>query len=177
MVKRAFVSLGYFLVFLFALILFTPKQSVYYFAEAQLKPLSVIVSNESLQDNLFSLDIDNAKVYGQNIEAASVEKTKVIILGIYNSIEISNIQLASFMNSFFPKNIEHISIHYSIINPLSVNIFADGEFGVVDGELSLFDQNVSLVLKPSKLMLSNYKTTLREFKKQSNGEYTYAKAL
>ncbi|WP_428738046.1 hypothetical protein [Sulfurimonas sp.] len=177
MVKKLGLSLGYFLVFVLALIMFTPKQSVYYFAEKKLQPFDVIISHESLEDNLFSLGIEHAQVYGQNIEAANVEKANVIILGLYNSVSIENVKLASFLESFVPQDVEHISINYSIINPLAVTISANGDFGVVDGELSLLDQNLSLVLQPSKLMHSKYQTTLREFKKQSNGEYTYAKAL
>ena len=177
MVKKTLLSLGYFLVFILALIIFTPKQSVYYFAEKELQPFGVVISNEMLEDNFLALKIENGQFYAQNIEAATLEKADIVILGFYNSIDIENIQLASFLDDFFPKNVANISVSYSVIEPLTLNISANGEFGEASGEFSILDRNVSLVLKPSKVMLSKYQTTLREFKKQSNGEYTYAKAL
>lgn len=177
MVKKLALFFAYFIVFVFALIAFTPKESIYYFAEQQLQVFDVVISKENLDDKFFALEIEDATVYGQNIEAARVEKTTATLLGVYNSIDVENVQLASFVESFLPKDIQHISVSYSIFNPLELTIFANGDFGEIEGGISLVEQKLLLVLKPSKLMRSKYRTTLREFKKESNGEYSYAKTL
>lgn len=177
MVKKLALFFGYFLVFILALIAFTPKQSVYYFIEQEVGAFDVVISGEKVQDRFFTLEIDNAHLFAQGIETAEITTTKVTLLGVYNSIDVSGINLASIVENFAPKKVERLSVNYSIINPLNVSISANGGFGEVEGEFSILEQSLSLVLKPSKLMLSKYRTSLREFKKDQNGEYKYVKAL
>ncbi|WP_304546059.1 hypothetical protein [Sulfurimonas microaerophilic] len=177
MVKKIALFFGYFLVFILALIAFTPKQSVYYFLEQELGAFDVIISGEKVQDRFFTLEIDDAHLFAQGIEAAEITTTKITLLGVYNSIDVSGIRLASIVENFAPQKVENVSVNYSLLNPLNVNISANGVFGELEGEFSLLDQSVSLVLKPSKLMQSKYSSSLRQFKKDQNGEYKYVKAL
>lgn len=177
MVKKLTLFLAYAAIFILALIAFMPKESVYFFAEQKLKEFDIVISDETSKDKLFSFEIDNAVLFAQNIEAAKIFKTDVTLLGVYNSIEAKQIALASIVETFLPSNIEELKIVYTLVNPLEVSLWAQGDFGELKGVLSLLDQKILVTLKPSKIMLSKYKTTLKEFKKQANGEYIYAQTL
>lgn len=177
MVKKLLFFLGYCVVFLLALVAFSPKESIYYFAEQQLQNYKVEIANEELDDQFFTLEIANARVYAEGIEAANAEKTAVTILGLYNDIDVQNIELSSLVESFLPKDIQQLHIEYSIINPLEVSIYAKGGFGEVTGGLDLLEQKLQLTLQPAKVMHSKYRSTLQEFKKESDGGYSYVQAL
>lgn len=177
MVKKTAIFFAYVFVFLFALIAFTPKESLYFFAEQKLEPFGVVIAQEQLQDKLFTLELEDATLYAQKIEAAKVSASQITLLGIYNSIEVEGVELASMVESFVPQKIAHISLRYSLVDPLNVVIEADGEFGDVNGAFSIVERKLELHLKPSKVMLEKYRSTLREFKKDQNGEYNYVKTL
>lgn len=177
MVRKTAIFFAYVAVFVFALIAFTPKESLYFFVEQKLEPFGVVIAQEKLEDKLFSLEVEDAILYAQKIEAAKVASTQITLLGLYNSIEVEGVVLASMVESFLPQKIENISVSYSLIDPLHVVIKANGEFGELDGGFALLDGELQLHLKPSKVMLTKYRSTLREFKKDQNGEYNYVKAL
>ncbi len=164
---------GYVAFFLLALMYFTPKESVYYFAEHELKNFKVIVSNEEIIDKGFTLELSNLDVYFESIESAKIDKMDVALFGLYDKIEAQNIVLSSVASSFIPVKITQINILYSVIDPLHVKLNAVGEFGEVHGVVSVLDRNASLILKPSKLMRTSYRKTLRNLRKKADGEYEY----
>ncbi|MFT7860345.1 MAG: hypothetical protein ABXS93_05340 [Sulfurimonas sp.] len=177
MVKKLLFFLGFFMIFVLALIAFSPKESIYYFTEHQLQNYKLEIANERLADHFFSLQISDAKVYAEGIEAANVAKTRVTVLGLYNAVDVQNIELASIVESFLPKDIQQLHIEYSILNPLEVSIYAKGGFGEIGGGLDLLEQKIQLTLQPAKVMHSRYRSTLQEFKKESDGGYSYVQAL
>jgi len=177
MVKKIAIFFGYVSFFILALIYFTPKISLYYFAEQELKVFDVVVSSEALVDTGFSLKIQNPTVNIKSIESAKIQELDIKILGLYNSVNISNIGLSSTAKSFLPLNIEYINITHTIVDPLHINAEAIGEFGEAKVVVNLLDRNLSIVLLPSKLMKDKYANTLRNLKKSENGEFVYAKTF
>ena len=74
MVRKIFNFFIYLLFFIIAIIYFTPKIGLYYFAEQKLKPLTgVIISKEELRDNGFSLKIENANISAKGIDSAVIK--------------------------------------------------------------------------------------------------------
>ena len=177
MVKKLLRFLAYTLFFMLALIFFTPKISFYYFLEEQIKPMGVIVSSEELTDSGFSLNIQNADVSFKAIESANIQNTNIKIFGLYNSVSINDISLSSTASSFVPLKIQSADIRHSIFNPLNVSADIVGEFGEAELTFNILQRRVFMKLLPSKVMLKSYKSTLRNLKKDKNGEYVYDKTF
>ncbi len=171
--KKLALFFFYLLLFFGALFFFTPKENLYYFAEEQLKPLGVVIGYEEARDHGFTLEIVHAQLYVQKIKSADIGSVNVGLYGLYNSVVLKNIVLDKTFEAFFPPLIEQAEIHQSIFSPFSVKANAVGDFGEAEANVDLLDRNASVVLHPSKIMLSRYKSTLKQFKKSEEGDYRY----
>lgn len=156
---------------------FIPKSSVYYLLEENLKKLDVVISNEKLEESLFTLSIENANISTKGIDSAIVSKSDITLLLFYDKLTFSDIKLSSIVETYLPSKIKSLEISYSILSPLSVEISAEGDFGKASASVLLLKRSVKAILKPSKKMFSHYRRSLRFFKKEKDGEYTYAKSL
>ena len=163
--------------FISMLMYFMPKISTYYLFEEQLKENSVVISKEELIDNGFSLDINNACVSVNSISSAKIKNINIKLFAFFNEVSIQNISLSKSMNLFIPLHVEHINISYSLLNPLILNLDGVGEFGEFVAKYDISEHKIKLHLKPSKVMLSDYETTLTNLKKSENGEYIYEKNI
>jgi len=168
---------AYTLFFISMLIYFMPKINAYYLLENTLKENSIIISDEELTDNGFSLDITNASVFVKSIKSANIQNINIKIFGFYNKISLKNITLSKTMKSFIPLHVEDLNIDYSIITPFSVNLNGVGEFGTFTAIFNIDKDSIKLQLNPSKTMLNNYKSTLKNLVKSENGEYIYEKNI
>ena len=112
---------------------FSPKANIYFALEHELKKRDVIISNESVIDNGFSLELQNAELFFKSVKSADVETLNVKIFGIYNSLSMSGIKLSPTASSFVPLNVESVVISYTIFNPLNVSIYQVGEAGEAEG--------------------------------------------
>ena len=168
---------GYLLFFLAMVLFFLPKVELFYLAEKQLEPLKVIISDEKLVDSGFSLEVQDAKIYFEGIESASIEQVQINPWVLTNSVTLQNIKLSHAAKSFVPLDVESVELSYHLFNPVAVNIYAKGGFGELQGKLDLINTNVTLSLNPSSKMTKEYAHTLRNLKKEKTGEYSYAKDL
>ncbi|MBA1437553.1 MAG: hypothetical protein FAF05_00970 [Epsilonproteobacteria bacterium] len=175
---RKFLKLfGYFLFFLLALVVFTPKESVYYLIEKELQPYGVVIDAQELEDNLFWLEVKDATIYVQGVDVAKVANLRITLLGFYNALEADGINLGGMAANFIPPKVVTLKVKYHLLYPLAVTLDADGAFGQAKAQLKLLDQNISLHLTPSKLMQQKYGSSLRMLKKQTNGGYEYEEAF
>lgn len=177
MVKKLLKFFGYTLFFLFALVAFMPKENLYYLAEKELQKFEVVISEERPQERLFSLDIENLSLSAKEVEVAKVASAEVMILGLYNSVALKSIELSTLIESYLPAHIESVTLRYSIINPLNITAFVQGEFGEAELAFDIINRELFARVKPSDVMQKNYKKTMRMLKKEEDGGYSYAKTL
>ena len=177
MVKKLSIIFAYSVFFLLSLALFVPKSSVYFSLEQELQKNKIVLSNEVLEENFLSLSIKDVQINFDEVETARVEKIDVLLLGLYNSVSFSKIELSSLVSSFVPSKIQNLALHYTFLNPLEIRGEAQGDFGEASVKVSLADLKVSVVLRASKLMLQEYKQSLKMLKKEENGEYSYAETF
>lgn len=168
-------TFGYILFFILALMYFTPKINIYYFLEKQVQKIGVVIDDEQIVDNGFSLGVTNAKVNIKSIQSATVEDVNVKIYALYNSVSLKNIKLSSVAASMIPTNISGVKIRYTILNPFNIVADAVGEFGEAEATFSILDMALHIDVKPSKKMLSSHRSTLRNLKKSKEGVYSYDK--
>ncbi len=175
MVKKILIFFAYLMFFITSIIYFIPKVNLYYFIESKLKPSSVIISMEEVQDKGLNLEIRNAKVFFKSIESAEVSKVNLSAFLVFNKFHAQDITLSSIAKSFIPIKIDNIDVIVSILSPLNAHIYATGEFGKAYGVYNIMDKSLNIKLTPSNTMKNKYKKTLNELKKSENGEYEYVK--
>jgi len=171
--KKIALFLFYSVLFFTALLFFTPKESLYYFAEEHLKPLDVVVGYEEAVDHGFTLEILHAKLYIKKIKSANIASANIALFGLYNHVSVENIVLDKTFEQFFPPLIENIQVEQSVFAPLQLNAEAIGDFGEATATVDLLERTAKVIVKPSKMMRSRYKNTLRQLKKSKEGDYSY----
>ncbi len=171
--KKIALFLFYTLLFFSALFFFTPKVNLYFFIEEQLKPLDVVIAYEEAVDNGFSLELLHAKLYIQKIKSADIGTAQFTLLGVYNTATVDKVVLDKTFEQFFPPVIQQIEVTQTLLSPLQLNGTAVGDFGEAVATVNLLERTLKVVLKPSKLMLSKYKSTLKQLKKSKEGDYRY----
>ena len=167
--------LSYTILFILAIGYFFPKINFYYLLENEFKKNNIILSQEKIIDKAFSLEINEAKLYFKKIETADIESINIKTFLVYNSVSVENIKLSTMAVSFTPISIDNIYMKYTIFNPLNIVGEVNGEFGKAMININIIDRKMNIVVLPSKLMLDNYKNTLRNLKKNEDGEYEYVK--
>jgi hypothetical protein len=177
MVRKLLLFLLYSFVFIGALCVFVPKESLYFAFEKQLKNYGVVISGEQLVAKPLTLELHHLEVSVQGVDGASVKEARVMLLGVYNTIEAYDIELSSMAQSMLPLTIKRLTLRYSLFDVFHLHMKAQGEFGVADATFNLQTRKLHLVLQPSQKMRSNYRNSLRMFTKEQNGEYCYDKTL
>lgn len=86
-------------------------------------------------------------------------------------IEADGILLQGMARSALPPRISQVRIL-----PLSGEIHARGDFGTLEGRIDWRKRRLVLTLQPSATMRSDYRGTLRYFKRK-NGKYLYETAF
>jgi hypothetical protein len=163
-------------VFLFSIIVFLPKEGIYNFLEQKLSEKNILISNEVREENLVSLDLTNMILFYDEINSAIIQSTKIKIFLFLNEIKLKNIRVSSTFKKFVPEKIDNIILKYSILDIKSININAEGDFGLFHGKYNLFENRLEGELKPSSMMKTKYRNILNNFK-FNEGKYTYELAL
>ena len=168
---------AYLLFFIIALMYFMPKKSIYYFAEKELQKQGVVIAHEAVKDTGFSLELRHLDIYVRSIESASVKELDISLFGIYNGVSMQDIELSSTLSSMLPTEIKKVTLLYTLLHPLTVELSAVGAFGTLHADVNLKERKMSAVLQPSDIMKRKYRQALRNFKKQANGEYEYVQSF
>jgi hypothetical protein len=97
------------LLFLFSILIFMPKQNLYFLLEKELKQYDVIISDEKFISTLFGFQLQNALVYVKGVNIATLNNVQISLSGInISSKEIGivfsniNIQNRSIVLHFEP---------------------------------------------------------------------------
>ena len=172
MVKKAFWFVVYTGVFLLSLYLFFPKTALYYLGEKELKKFDVVISNERVVSQLFSLDLYDADLYVHAVKSAKFRHGKILLLGVYNTITIDEIMISKVLRRWVPLKVKSAHVTYSLASVGKVFFDAQGEFGSLHGSVLLDQNKIEIFVKPSKRM-QTYRESLGMMKKHKNGEYSY----
>ena len=166
MVKRI---IGGFFLSLLLLWLLAPKQELYYLLEKELKKNDIIISNETIKDRWYGLQLLNADVYVKGAKMAEVSELELNIFFLYNTLTVKNIHVNRAMQNVAPKSIEEISVQYSIANPVNIELNGEGSFGVLEGNVALVERHL-LIKFPVAKEIKPFKKFL---KKDEKGAWKY----
>lgn len=172
MIKSIVKYLMYGVFFMISLMLFFPKENLYFFVEKKLLEKKIVISDEQVESKLFSFIVSNADVYYKGIKFSKVKTVDIDTYLFVNSINIKKIKISDGFKSFVPQNIDNIKLKYSVLNPMIIEIISTGEFGSLSGNINVLDRTIIVYLKASNKMKNKYKNILKQMKPEE-GEYTY----
>lgn len=160
------------------ILLFLPKENLYYFALQKLSNEKVTLNHTLLKENIDSLMLTELSLKYDNIPTASIDKLKIESNLLNTSLSIRNIIIDSSMKKFVPNSIRDITIKHTLLNPLNITIESSFKDGVCNGNIDLLKRTVLLNLEVSKNFNSKYKMIskyLKPSKDSTNKQkrYTY----
>jgi len=165
--------IGYGLLALITILYFIPKTNLYYQLEHKLQPHGIIIHNEHVDDKWFWLEITDAQLYVQKIDSLHVNKTRIMLLGLYNRIDLEGVLLASTLRQFVPGNINSAKLHYALYNPFNITGTILGDFGEAEVNVDLYERLFTADIQVSQLMRSRFSSTLKNFIRDKKGVYHY----
>jgi hypothetical protein len=166
MVKRI---VGGFFLFILLMWLFAPKQELYYLLEQKLKEKDIIISNETVVDTWFGVNIQNADIYVKGIKMANVADLQLNVFFFYDTLEVENINIDEALQAMAPKSIDELKVKYSVIDPLHVTIDGLGSFGTASGVVDLKEKMVHIDFPVAK----DIQTIKKFLKKDKTGGWYY----
>ena len=161
-VKNSFIAL---LVFWFAVLLFMPKQELYYALEKNLATQGIEINEKEIDEGLFSLNLMQVSIFYKGIKVATVEKINIFTLLFTSNINVKSLVLDESLKSFAPEKIEIANITHSIFSPSSVNITATGSFGESEGMVDLTNRQMRLDFTNTTKELDRIRTHLQKDEK------------
>ena len=165
--------IGYAILILVTVLYFIPKTNLYYKLEHKLQPYEIVIHNEHVDDKWFWLEITDAQLYIQKLESLHVQKTQIMLFGIYNKVDMEGITLASTLGHFVPNEIQTVNLRYALYDPFNVNATVVGNFGTAEIALNLYEGLATTSITASKLMKSRFSATLENFTRDKKGVYHY----
>ena len=141
MVKNIFITL---IIIWFAILIFMPKQKIYYKLEQELMKQDIKINEKSIDEGLFTLTITDADIYAKGIKLAKVEKLSFFTLLFYTKVELKNLLFDDSLKAMVPTKTQEAHMKHTIWSPLSVKVEAKGSFGSASGNAALGDRVLRL---------------------------------
>lgn len=165
MIKKVFIV---FIFFYITLILFLPRDNIYFTLEQQLAKFDIALCNEKIDNKIYYTQINEAGVIWENTQIGIIEQISLNPWIFYNSFEVNNIIFSSDIRDFLPKKIEKIYIKQSIFSPQTLWLYANGDFGQIEGFWNAKTKQLHLELVLSNEGNAKYRPFLTKFRYSNN---------
>jgi len=142
-VSKVFIGI---LIVWFALLVFMPKEELYFRAEQALAAQGIEINEAQMDEGLFGLEFKNAEVYVEGIKVATVRRISFFTLLFYSKVEADEVETDASLQRMAPASITHIAITHSVLHPQTLFLEAEGSFGKAEGRLSLQSRTLRLDL-------------------------------
>jgi len=104
------------------LVVFVPKENLYYFALEKLALEKVDIQTDKINDNGLIFDLVDTNIKYEKIDVADVKKIDLKMFFFKTELDFQNIVVNKAFQKFLPKRIKYIKITHSILDPLAINI-------------------------------------------------------
>jgi len=141
MVKKIFITL---FIAWFALLVFMPKQEIYYALEKELAKQEIEINEKSIEEGLFSLTLKQVSVYVKGIKIATIENLDFLTLLFYTKVELDSLLLDDSLKAMAPQQTDKALLSHTLLSPMSATIQANGTFGVIEGSVDLKEQKLHI---------------------------------
>jgi len=120
MIKKILIVI---LATILSIIIFAPKDRLYFMLEEQLKAQNgVVISNEKLNSGMFGLEITKGDISINDIELIKFDLIDISSFIVSSTIKIDNIKLDKSISSMLPISELNASISHNIISPMEITI-------------------------------------------------------
>ncbi len=164
MVKNIFIT---FIVFLFALLVFMPKQELYFTLEKELAKQDIEINEESLEETVFGLTAKNVTFYFKGIKVATAQEIDIYTLFFYSRAKVITLKVDESLRALVPQEIENTRFVHSMLSPFTVRIKIRGTFGLAEGTMNLKTRKVHIDFTDPKDIVS----IMSQLKKDEQGLY------
>jgi hypothetical protein len=161
------------MLFLYAAIVFLPKENFYFLAEHKLSgEYKIILSDENLSDffGIFTARGAYVSYYGDDI--AQIDTIKILPFILYNEVGFESLHISKKFQNFIPSEINKIKVKFTPFYPTKLWLSSSGDFGEIWGSYGIYNKKLRLILKPQEDFGRKYSAIYREFK-DINGELIY----
>ena len=146
-VKKVLLGL---LVILFSLAIFAPKRELYYLLEERLMQQDIIISNEEIDDGLFTLTLRHPELYFKGIKVANINEVELFSLLFYTTVIIKEIKTDASLQKWIPGEIDNFTAGYLLWKPGNIALGSMGSFGRAEGVVSLNKRVIHIDLVEEK---------------------------
>jgi len=147
MVKKIFIAL---FITWFALLIFMPKQEIYYALEKELAKQEIKINEKSIKEGVFSLSLNQASVYVKGVKIATIEELTLFTLLFYTRIELDSLLLDDSLKFMAPQQTNKAIFSHAIFSPFDASVHAEGSFGVIDGKVDLKERKLHIDFNETK---------------------------
>jgi hypothetical protein len=162
MVKNIFI--GFFVIW-FALLVFMPKQELYFTLEKELAKQDIEINEQNIEEGVFSLNLIKPVIYVKGIKIATLEKINIFTLLLYTNINVKSLLLDESLKSFAPEKIDVANISHVVFNPFHLNIEAKGSFGILEGNANLTERTLRLDFTETTKEIDSIRSNLKKDEK------------
>lgn len=161
------------LTILLSLIIFMPKKEFYFAMEKRVLKSEIIISDEKIEDNLFSLDIKKGNIYYQDVKSASFDKIAIKPYLLYNRVIIRNFKPDTGFSDIIPVSFYKATLIYTPFLFDKIDISMKGNFGEAEGYFDILEKRLKLYIKPKEK--SKAFSLLKRFIKKTEEGWIYEK--
>jgi len=172
--KKLFKVLVLFILFFSFLIIFLPKEKVFFYALNALSKKNILFKSYIFEDKPYSFYLKDSNIYYKNIQALKIQDFSLNTYIVYNKLIINGIKVDDSLKQFVPSNIKNVNIKYSVLNPLFIDIDIYSKEFKVKGYIDILQEKLVLNLNVSKMFKKQYPKLLRQIKYDNKTkEYKY----
>ena len=150
-----------------ALLVFMPKQELFYKLEEVLAKQEVKINERQIEEGFFSLTVRDADIYVKGVKVAKIGQLTFFTLLFYSEIKLEGLIPEVSLKAVSPGDIEKAVISHSVLAPMEAKVHAVGSFGEVNGSIVLGERKLHLNFVEAK-KIDTIKSLL---KKDAQGWY------
>jgi len=110
------------LVVLLSIVIFAPKDRLFFLAEEKLEYNEVLISEEVVDNGLFGVDISNAHLSIKGVTMATIENIELSTLLLFSSVRLENVVLDDASKAMIPLSEFNLSLSHNLFAPKTLQL-------------------------------------------------------
>jgi hypothetical protein len=134
----------------FALIIFMPKEELYFGLERALAKQGIEINEGMIEEGMFGLVLKDVSLYAEGVKVATAKRISLFTLLAYSKIKIEEFQTDSGLRSILSVHLKKTVLYHSLLNPVNVYFKSIGDTGEIEGYLSLREHKAYFTFSDEK---------------------------
>jgi len=135
-----------------AVLIFMPKESLYFTLEKRLAKEGVEISEGEINGGILTLTLEHPVIYLHGIKVAEFDRIEFFTLLLYTTVKASGMKLDSALKRYLPEEAEKIRLRYQLLQPFTLSLSGNASFGSFSGRIDLKAHRIHVdIADPAKL--------------------------